>query len=103
MVSKSNPSEVFYYLYCESPLLDEFDGFPHGVLLTSNTGLKRFVPIFEQPHDTDAIVACVKPDLTALPKFNIVEFMIYYNIIGVQVLNSIVGNYSFLIITYYRI
>ncbi|KAL1463562.1 hypothetical protein WDU94_015303 [Cyamophila willieti] len=84
IVSKSSSSEVFYYLYCEAPPLTDFDGSPHGVLLTSSTGLKRFVPIFDQPHDTDSIVACVKPDLTALPKFNIVEFIIYYNIIGVQ-------------------
>ncbi|KAI5752427.1 hypothetical protein M8J77_016900 [Diaphorina citri] len=84
MVSKSSSSEVFYYLYCEAPPVTEFDGFPYGVLLTSDSGVKRFVPIFVQPHDTDTIVACVKPDLTALPKFSIVEFMIYYNIIGVQ-------------------
>ncbi|XP_026686560.1 uncharacterized protein LOC103519174 [Diaphorina citri] len=85
MVSRSSSSEVFYYLYCEAPPVTEFDGFPYGVLLTSDSGVKRFVPIFVQPHDTNTIVACVKPDLTALPKFSIVEFMIYYNIIGVQV------------------
>lgn len=84
MISRSSFSEVFFYLYCESPPITEFDGFPHGVLLTSDTGLKRFVPVFQQPHDSDSIVACVKPDLTALPKFNIVEFISYYNIIGVK-------------------
>ncbi|XKL65347.1 hypothetical protein PGB90_008767 [Kerria lacca] len=73
-----------YFLKCTVRNKPE-QSIPYGVLWISPSNSSRILsPIFYKKKSTSEPVVCVFPDYSALPKTDIIEFITYYNFIGVS-------------------
>lgn len=59
-------------------------GVPYGVLWSTSTNSSIFSPIFKFRKAEDKAVLCVLPDYYGTPKTNIIEFISYYNMLGID-------------------
>lgn len=83
--SLNNTSSYKYFLKCIVQNRPTY-GIPYGVLwFTSHSNNSVFSPIFQKPKSKFLETAvCVLPDYSGLSKTSIMEFIAYYNTIGVS-------------------